>query len=267
MFSCKYFRRDTRAKNFKKVSNLLGGDQYVTLPSLIVAFNLLIDKVESIAAALEVKSEKTDVDEILVTAFRTGRDKMLKHYHKTNWICCASLILDPRFKIETFSMTAWGRELKDEAIKIFEKVYKEEYANFQENHENKSTEDMETSKGLNSQCGSNEGEDIIDLDVLYEDTSEIKSWRDELDEYLSLARANRAQNILQWWQLRESSFPTLAKMARDLFSIQATSVPVERLFSLAGLIVTKLRNSLNDESIRALLCLKSWLSGSLKNRI
>ncbi|XP_044018781.1 uncharacterized protein LOC122859328 [Aphidius gifuensis] len=60
-------------------------------------------------------------------AFQAGRDKILKHYHKSNWIYCAVLILDPRHKLETFDRTSWGKNLRDESYKTFEKIYKTNY--------------------------------------------------------------------------------------------------------------------------------------------
>jgi len=41
-------------------------------------------------------------------------------------------------------------------------------------------------------------------------------------------------------------------------TIQSTSVPCEQSFSIAGLTISKLRNRLDPETSRGLLCLKSW---------
>lgn len=115
--------------------------------------------------------------------------------------------------------------------------------------------------------GQLDGNEPLDLNSLYEDFSKHKNWRKELDEYLSLKRADKNQDILLWWKTHEATFPTISKMARDIFSITATSVPAERLFSLAGLVITKLRNKLNDRSVRALMCLPSWGKSELKTKL
>ena len=65
-------------------------------------------------------------------------------------------------------------------------------------------------------------------------------------------------NILKWWKDNQSQFPTLAKMARDYLAMQASSVPSERGFSKSGLTVSNLRNRLNPETVRYLMCLQSW---------
>lgn len=248
--------------DFKKVSTILGGDRYVTLPLVIVAFNLLVTKIEKTIFDLDDKSDRNEVDEILLLAFQAGRDKMIKHDHKTNWLYCSSLILDPRFEVGTFALSDWGREIENSSMNLFKNIYYKEYShpNEVENELVIINNDSNTSRSVNE----NGDDNLLDLNSLYENSSEKSSLQDEFQSYLALKRSDKNQNILDWWKDHEKMFPTLAKMARDIFSITATSVPVERLFSLAKLIVTRLRNSLKNESIRSTLCLNSWASSDLK---
>jgi hypothetical protein len=62
---------------------------------------------------------------------------------------------------------------------------------------------------------------------------------------------------LLWWQSQQQGFPILSQMARDYLCIQATSVASEQAFSVAGLVISPLRNRLEAETARATLCLKS----------
>ena len=64
--------------------------------------------------------------------------------------------------------------------------------------------------------------------------------------------------VLDWWQQHENIYPNLSRMASDYLAIPATSVPVERLFSEAGLLITERRNHLNVDTIRSCVCLDSW---------
>ena len=48
-------------------------------------------------------------------------------------------------------------------------------------------------------------------------------------------------------------------MARDFLAIPATSVPSERVFSIAGQILTKRRSSITESMMNALMCCKDWL--------
>jgi len=52
-------------------------------------------------------------------------------------------------------------------------------------------------------------------------------------------------------------------IARDYLIIQATSVPSEQAFSVAGNTITQTRNRLDPETARATLCLKSWLENEI----
>ncbi|CAD6239788.1 GSCOCG00012569001-RA-CDS, partial [Cotesia congregata] len=70
---------------FKNLTTRLGGDKYVTLPFVIVSFNLLLDRIELLTNQLDSKHKRTAIDEQLILGFQAARDKMLKHYKKTNW--------------------------------------------------------------------------------------------------------------------------------------------------------------------------------------
>jgi len=70
--------------NFKGLSTRLGGEKYITLPQVIVSFNLLLDKIETTIKQLDDKIIRTEIDEQLILSFQAARDKILKHYKKTN---------------------------------------------------------------------------------------------------------------------------------------------------------------------------------------
>ena len=96
-------------KSFKHVSTIIAAEKKVTLPIVTIAFNMLVDKVEAFAKELDDKIERDKYDEILINAIMVGRDKLLKHYKKCNWVYCVALILDPRFKLDGFDTTDWGK--------------------------------------------------------------------------------------------------------------------------------------------------------------
>jgi hypothetical protein len=54
------------------------------------------------------------------------------------------------------------------------------------------------------------------------------------------------------------SFPIICQMARDHQAIPATSAPSERVFSIAGNLISKKRTSICSENVRYVLCLRSW---------
>ena len=68
-------------------------------------------------------------------------------------------------------------------------------------------------------------------------------------------------------QIHQIQFPCLTQMARDYLAIPAISVSSERLFSSGGNMLTDKRCKLALKTLRASLCLKSWIQGSLKEKI
>lgn len=71
---------------------------------------------------------------------------------------------------------------------------------------------------------------------------------------------------LEWWCRLQFSFPSLARLAVKYLAIPPSSAASERVFSLAGNIVTKKRNRLGDDTIDALVFLNgshglAWSSG------
>ena len=95
----------------------------------------------------------------------------------------------------------------------------------------------------------------------------IDDWEAEITEYLEAPRANEEVDVLQWWKTHVQTYPYLSKMACDILSIMSSSVPVDRLFSSAGLIMAKNRYSLNEDTMEALVCINAWSKSSLKNKI
>ena len=59
-----------------------------------------------------------------------------------------------------------------------------------------------------------------------------------------------------WWKLHQDDFPSLSKLALKYLCIPATSVPSERIFSLAGLVVNRLRARLSPEHVDMLIFLR-----------
>ena len=82
---------------------------------------------------------------------------------------------------------------------------------------------------------------------------------DELNRYLNSPVDNNADPLV-WWKIHEKDYPVLSQMAKDYLTIQATSVPSERAFSISGLTISKTRNRLDPETARAIICVKNWVS-------
>jgi hypothetical protein len=89
----------------------------------------------------------------------------------------------------------------------------------------------------------------------------------ELSEYKKMARLEMREkdrdgvdgaftNPLLWWKSNSTQIPTIAKIARKFLCIPATSAPSERVFSVAGLVISKLRSNLTPENASCIIMLR-----------
>ena len=75
--------------------------------------------------------------------------------------------------------------------------------------------------------------------------------------YQAMLEENDDINLLDFWIRHSGFYPILNKLARRYLGVPATSVPVERLFSEAGELISTKRNSLLLENANMFLCLSS----------
>jgi len=76
--------------------------------------------------------------------------------------------------------------------------------------------------------------------------------KEEIKVYLSLPSIPAEGDPLVWWRGHASELPHLARIARKLLCIPATSVPSERLFSASGHIVSPRRSLLKPDKVNML---------------
>jgi hypothetical protein len=105
-------------------------------------------------------------------------------------------------------------------------------------------------KRLNSFLRDNESDQVkSDLDNY---TSEpLLKWKD-----------GESFDILSWWKAHCGKYPILARVARDVLAIPATTVASESAFSSGGRVVHKYRSSLDPQVVEALICSNDWIRAS-----
>ena len=91
--------------------------------------------------------------------------------------------------------------------------------------------------------------------LLENDARESIEGQEETDDFLRIQPLSSDENCLQWWKKNAERFPTIAKVAKRYLCIPATSVPAERVFSTAGLIINEKRSSLLPENSDMLIFL------------
>jgi zinc finger BED domain-containing protein 1 (E3 SUMO-protein ligase ZBED1) len=78
---------------------------------------------------------------------------------------------------------------------------------------------------------------------------------DEIVRYFREAVASPHSSPLEWWKANELNYPNLCNHAKQVLCIPASSVPSERVFSAAGLLINRLRCRLSSEHVDMLLFL------------
>ena len=83
--------------------------------------------------------------------------------------------------------------------------------------------------------------------------------KQEMKLYLSLPIDTVMQQggQLAWWKEHQGQIPMMAKLAKYILCIPATSTPSERMFSKAGNLINKKRASLKPHKVDMMLFLNA----------
>jgi hypothetical protein len=86
--------------------------------------------------------------------------------------------------------------------------------------------------------------------------NEVEAWINA--PYLPMFDENmKPTDPLSYWKDNQVKFPYMTRLVRRVLCVPATSAASERLFSTAGLIITKKRNRLSSETAALLIYLRN----------
>lgn len=92
-------------------------------------------------------------------------------------------------------------------------------------------------------------------------------FKSELDRYLDEEMVNmhtKNFNVLDWWKVAGTRYPTLRRIARDIYAIPVTTVASESAFSTGGRVLSEHRSRLTSKMLEALMCSQDWLRNKYK---
>ncbi|KAM3224402.1 hypothetical protein ACQJBY_057657 [Aegilops geniculata] len=92
--------------------------------------------------------------------------------------------------------------------------------------------------------------------------------KSELDRYLEDELVLVSQdkfNVLDWWKVAGTRYPTLRMLARDIFAIPVSTVASESAFSTSGRVLCDHRCSLTPEMLETLMCSQDWIRNKYKD--
>lgn len=202
------------------VTERFSRSNYVTI-SLI---NVILPKI--------IRHASQEFDDNSVTEAANALKLKLSSYSKQNLedLVTISTVLDPRFKLDFFD--------REREISVKELL--------------RSHIDLTTDDDLLPTTATEEGASIFD--EIY-----TSARVDEVDEYLAAPKEAKSVDVIDFWKLKQKSHPRLAKLAKQILAVQATSVASERAFSKAGCIDSARRSRLSAVSLRSNMLLNSWL--------
>ena len=184
----------------------------------------------------------TEEDSALIRQFKVTVSTELRRKWSLDDVTTASVVstvataLDPRFRSLKFLNEEEKLAVKKSISYLSQCVESVDLNNGQD-----------TDPGSPSKCLKTTAIDIL-LGLDESDTPD-DTIENEMPRYFCESSSSRDCKPLQWWKENLPRYPKLVKVARAVLCIPATSAPSERLFSIAGLTVTKLRSCLKPENV------------------
>jgi hypothetical protein len=247
-------------KLFFEITTKVSGSTYVTSSTYFMEHCTIL-------GALKTWTEYHKDDPLLTDMANAMNDKYNKYWGdviKMNKLVFIAVIFDPRRK---FQFIRWGldkfydKEVVDSLCdKVRQKLNKmfESYSLFLSKGQVESdAQEIELSKFVTS---SDHMDDQFEKDM--DQDSNLN--KNEVDLYLMETREKKSQDfdILNWWKVNSTKYPTLGIMARDILAMPISTVASESAFSTGGRVLSCYRSSLTPNTVEALICAQNWLRSS-----
>lgn len=223
---------------FDRSTQLMSMQRHPTIAAYIPTLNWLIQSVQDFI---------TENPGPMGDAAENGLQKLKKYEAETNikssLIPYVGTFLNPALKMNYFKEYSDNKTYHKEIQKTISDLFEKNYANQEV-----------------SASPSPAAEELTDEFFLHMFKRAKSNKRPkEFQQYLGSPLSNVKVNVLDFWRSQEHELPNLSNMARDYLAAQSSSVSVERDFSGGVDLVTATRCSLRAQTIRACMCLNSWL--------
>ena len=206
---------------FEEATDILQGDKYNSISLVIPCFLGLKDHLSWFSTR---HSSQPSLDRRLGNVL----DEHL-------YVC--GVILDPRFKL------TWSKDIEKHQKMLQAEVSKLKMEDNAESSDHDVELQPKKSKLFSFMAVSH--------------SSHKKKLNYEQQEFkMYLSDAYHCKNPLDIWRVKSIDYPTLASLARQVFSVPATYAPVERAFSQAGKILSPVRCRMIPKNFETLLFLK-----------
>ena len=209
-----------------------------SIGSVLWGFDMLLEVFEKTRKKYNIeKRDEKNPDQKqshLATCVDHAHGLFSKYYELTDntEAYVVAMVLDPRQKYKYF-YDNWQKKHHAGVKRKTETMYKE----FRIDNDvaaSSSTRDSQQSRKRRIE----EDEDEDDFNIIAHRFGKNEVVQDELERYLKAAplvssnqEADLSFDLIAWWRVNETIYPTLARMAYELYSISSMSAEVEKVFS------------------------------------
>lgn len=164
--------------------------------------------------------------------------------------------LDPRFKSLPFLTSQQKSTCEVELEKIADRINWNS-VNMRTNTQEQPVGGKRAKQSVNQSLGSSANA---------RDAAAQSSFAKEIMRYRLEEPASLHTDVLQYWREKETTYPILSAVARQVLAIPATRCPAEREFSSAGDLISQRRAALTSECAERIIALHEWHRSSNKGR-
>lgn len=232
-------------RSLKCATTALCGESEVSISMMYPVTSTLLSK-----HLISTTEESTKVSQFKTTVSESLKRRLAPEDTETaQKVALIASFLDPRHKHLKFTEDAVRNAVKDKVGELL--------SSLPEN-----TDIAEEEPGTSEASGPPAKQQRSDKDsavaTLFGDeyyTDATTSLQTELEKYTQDECIPPYEDPLAWWKVNESRYRKLSRLAKAYLCIPATSVPAERVFSAAGLIVNRLRTRLLPDHVDMLIFL------------
>ena len=273
----------------KEAQEALEGSNYSTIA--LVGFYVykirkhLKDKIEDSAVDDDVKKLATCMNDKFIQLWGSGEEGTVLfenltfgHRQRAKGLCpnhLLALVLDPRFKNLKVVPKAERETLRSLVKNILFSFLGQKQLSESSSSSSSSSQAVDNHEKVTKTYACLNGmydSDSDEENSLEHNMSNEAIIQTEFQRYLNLPNEPMFTEVekdgvktrivccpLKWWKEQENIFPNIARLARRILCIPATSAPVERVFSTAGNTITKKRSRLACEKAGDIIFLHdSW---------
>ncbi|GKA78000.1 zinc finger BED domain-containing protein DAYSLEEPER-like protein, partial [Tanacetum coccineum] len=190
---------------------------------------------------LELTCASTSEDKIVTTITKPMIVGFDKYWKSSCLVLAIAVVMDPRFKMKLveFSFTKLYGDEAETYINIVDEGIHQLF--------------LEYTGDVTGHLSNGVGHAVMEFDEYIMQSISQQS-QSELDQYLEESLLPRVHgfDVMGWWKLNKSKYPTLSKMAHDILTVPVSTVDPESVFYTGMKEMDHCRCTLRPETVEAL---------------